>query len=256
MTIKRVLCGFSSYKLVESKAIRTFIELAYYTGRHRPDIELVFAYRDGFPVAGCAHCYNENENEEDARNHFAKLALEADCSHLFMVDSDMSYKGLGDWLGKLVDADRDIVAPLFIRRSAPYDILAMRRVESVNSWTPISSEEAESGKVIEVDATGFGAVMIKTAVLRDMKFPWFVFEIHRGKKLPEDLNFCRKARRAGARIFVDTSIHLDHVGAHVYRPSEGITLLKQREEFVADGIKRSDDSETDLKLVEDGQPAG
>lgn len=229
----RVLVGFPSYRWVESTAVRTLVEEAYDIGRRRPDVEVAFVWRDGFPIAGCLHCYKETEKYGDARNYFAERALEMGMTHLFMVDSDMGSTKPG-MLIKMLEADRDLVAPLFMRRSEPYDILAMRSLGNGNYKT-ISVAEARSKQLVEVDAVGFGCVLLKTALLKDMKFPYFHWETVKGAHLPEDLNFCRKVKRAGGRIFVDTAIHLDHIGEHRYRPKEAIDIQEMREDRYGTG---------------------
>ena len=229
----KILVGFPSYRTVEALAVQTLVHEAYRTAKKRPDVELIFSWRVGFPVAGCVHCYNDTQKYGDARNFFAELALKHDATHIFMMDSDMSYTG-EDMLLRLLDADRDIVAPLFMRRTEPFDILAMRTA-SPGKYASITVKEERSGKIVEIDATGFGAVLIKTALLRDMKFPYFHWETFKGAHLPEDLNFCRKVKRAGGRIFVDTSIHLDHIGEHRYRPEDAIDIQEMREDRYGTG---------------------
>lgn len=240
-----VLIGFASYSWVESKTVRTMTEMAYYIGRYCPGVTLTFSWRDGFPVAGCKHCYGEtyvDDKIEDARNHFAGEAIRVGATHLYMIDSDMDSND-PLMLAKLLAHRVDIVAPLFVRRTAPYEVLAMRYIKGENLWKPITVEEQRSRKVVEIDATGFGAVLINVNVLKDMKFPWFVFEAFKGRKLPEDLNFCRKVRRRGFKIYADTALHLDHIGEHRYRVEEGTALQEMREEIESSGSESSSDSE-------------
>lgn len=250
-----VLIGFASYSWVEAKTVRTMTEMAYYIGRHYPGVTLSFSWRDGFPVAGCQHCYDDEKvgKFEDARNHFAQQALKVGATHLYMMDSDMDSSD-PIMLAKLLAHDVDIVAPLFIRRTKPFEVLAMRYLKNINLWRPITVAELRSRKLIEIDATGFGAILINTHVLKDLKFPWFVFETFKGRKLPEDLNFCRKARRRGLRIFADTALHLDHIGEHRYRVEEGIALQEMREEIERNGSGSGIDSETGDPRNSDSQP--
>ena len=172
---------------------------------------------------------------------------------MFMMDSDMdSDEPL--MLAKLLSHNVDIASPLFVRRSAPFDVLAMRYKKEENLWSAISVKEQRSRKLVEVDAVGFGCVLINMNVIKDMKFPWFVFEIFRGRRLPEDLNFCRKARRRGYRIYADTSLHLDHIGEHRYRVKEGTDLQEMREEIEFDGSRSNSDSEVSDERDSNSQP--
>lgn len=238
----RVMLGFSTYRYVESKTVESIVGMVHTLMRYHPDVWLSFSWRDGFPVAGCAHCYQEvrghDESFEDARNHFAKKALDENATHLFMMDSDMGVPD-HDQIYKLLQHEKDIVAPLFIRRTPPYDLLAMRYLKETNAWTSITSAEAKSGKLIEVDGVGFGGILIRTEVLRQMGYPWFAFEFFKNRIVPEDLNFCRKARRDGYKIYVDTSQQMIHYGSHAFRVSEGIMIQEEREES---GFRPIDDS--------------
>lgn len=65
-------------------------------------------------------------------------------------------------------------------------------------------------KLVECDAVGFGAVLIKMDMVKKMKPPYFMSTTGSG----EDVYFCMKSRQeADARIFMDTRIKLGHLGA-------------------------------------------
>lgn len=62
--------------------------------------------------------------------------------------------------------------------------------------------------LVECDAVGFGAVLIKMDIVRKMKPPYFFSTTGSG----EDIYFCMKSRQeAGARIFMDTRVKLGHL---------------------------------------------
>ena len=250
---KHVVIGFPSYRYVEARAVHTLVTIVHKMSVHHPEVKLTLVWRDGFPVAGCQHCYDNGKDDyEDARNGMAKRAIQIGATHLFMIDSDMSYEGGYELLWRLLSHDVDVVAPMFIRRSAPFEVLAMRRQKS-GLYTSIKVAEQRSGKLIEIDASGFGAVLIRTAILEDMKYPWFVFERDMGHVHAEDINFCRKARKRGWRIWVDTCLQVDHIGPHVYRVREGIALqeLREEEEY---GTESSSDSEAGVGGGKSSEP--
>lgn len=63
-------------------------------------------------------------------------------------------------------------------------------------------------QLIEVDAVGFGALLMQRDVLKRVPSPHFSFEMGAG----EDIYFCVKAKAAGVRIWLDGSYRLGHIG--------------------------------------------
>ena len=238
---KAVLICVPAYKMVEPATTRFVAELCAYTAQLRNDVIVGVDVLDSFPTATCKHCHNEGSNYADARNQFVAKALEKGFTHLCMIDSDMdrslkqehSYK----MLASLLDADRDIIGPLFMRRSFPFDLLARRYDSSTGLRRPITADEAISGKIIDdIQELGTGMMLINCRVLKDMDSPWFAFEIFKGEPLPEDVNFCRKARQKGFKISVHTGWHLDHIGPHRYTPQAAIEVQQYALDKEAQGI--------------------
>jgi len=94
-------------------------------------------------------------------------------------------------------------------------------------------------KIVRCDAVGFGAVLIKMDVIRRMKKPYFMSTCGTG----EDVFFCYKAHReAGAKVYMDTSVKLTHLGAatlidenyakYFWKSSEGRDIEKEYSPFV------------------------
>lgn len=75
-------------------------------------------------------------------------------------------------------------------------------------WTP--------GELVEVDWTGFGFSIINAEIFRAMPQPWFVSQLTDSYRIGQDIHFCQKAAKLGARIFVDTSVEIGHMGATVW----------------------------------------
>lgn len=226
---KAVLIGVPAYRWIEVATARFIAELCCYTAYARKDIVVGIQMLDRFPAAGCKHCYQEGSKYEDARNLLVKKALDAQFTHLCMIDADMDrsmrQKGSHKMLESLLDAERDVIAPLFMRRSHPFDLLARRWDKLTRRRTPIDSKEAMSGKILDdIDEVGTGMILIDCRVLREMSHPWFAFEVRDGEQISEDVNFCRKVRQKGYKISVHTGWHLDHIGEHRYTPMEAIEM--------------------------------
>jgi hypothetical protein len=59
----------------------------------------------------------------------------------------------------------------------------------------------------QVDAVGFGAVLIKAEVIKAIAEPRFMSTCGTG----EDILFCYKAKKAGFQTWVDTRVKLGHI---------------------------------------------
>lgn len=151
-----------------------------------------------------------------ARERLAERALAIGADYLFMVDDDMIAQA--DLFEKLYRHQVDIVAPLAFTRNSPYLAVLYSITEG---WDPlmhrsfITSEWIKNWprqKLVECDAVGFGAVLIKTSVLRKMSPPYFMCSSGTG----EDIWFCHRAKKeAEAKVFMDTTVELGHIGAPV-----------------------------------------
>lgn len=157
----------------------------------RPDFELIPAVNG--PVDGL-------------RNQIVETALMRNCSHLIMMDMDQTYPV--DTITKLLSHKLPVVGCLVHRRYPPFDPLLYRG--DIGTYELI--ENYEKGDLIEVDATGTGCLMFDMEVFRNMPAPWFRFRLT-ADNLPigEDFGFCSDLRKAGYKIYVDTSIQCGHL---------------------------------------------
>jgi hypothetical protein len=148
-----------------------------------------------------------------ARERLAEWAIETKVDYMLFIDDDMICPM--DLFEKLYRHDVDVVAPLAFMRMPPHSPV-MYRVEDgydplqrMEYYTTHVVKNYPKNRLVECDAVGFGAALIKTDVLRRMPQPWFMSTTRSG----EDLWFCYKAKKdAGARIFMDTSVKLGHIG--------------------------------------------
>lgn len=173
---------------------------------------------------------------DELRNRLTTQALDMGCTHIIMMDTDQEYPV--DTITKLLARDLDAVGAVVYRRYPPFDPIMYRR-ESTQGYCHVPEEEMFSGDLVEVDATGCGCLMFKTKVFFDIPQPWFEFMPIDGDfaKMGEDIGFCAKLRKAGYKIFVDTSIEVEHLalmsinrsGFEIYK-----MLLKAREPKLSD----------------------
>ncbi len=148
-----------------------------------------------------------------AREEAAKLALEVDADYLYMIDDDMTCPD--DLFERLYRHDVDIVAPLAFTRNFPHKAVLY---EIKEGWDPVSRspyfvnhhvDKYQKDSLVEADAVGFGAVLIKMKVVRAMTGQKFMDGCTSGTG--EDILFCHKARKLGFRVFMDTSTKLGHL---------------------------------------------
>lgn len=150
-----------------------------------------------------------------ARNEFAEHILrEGDFTHLAMLDLDHDHPW--DIVGKLAESvsedptGRLAVSALAFRRSPPYDPIAWRWDKKAKQFYTVT--EWEPGEVLEVDQLSTSACIIAREVFERLPWPWFKYEYpERGHFPTEDLWFCKQARKAGIKMFVDTRIRTPHL---------------------------------------------
>jgi hypothetical protein len=233
--MKRVLVGVPSWGVSPPEASEYRVNLAKYhaiwsangnllrkiesldLGPHGP--EMLEAVRAEIPRCDYVfdNCVVPDIIVQLARDRMCETAVNNGYDYVAMIDDDMN--GPPDLWKRLLERDVDIIAPLMFMRSPEIIdgeeihhpvIYAMRGEWTGNNWDSKSTvvRSYPRDTLVEVDAVGFGAVLIKTSVLKEMKNGWF-FNMH---QTGEDVNFCIEAKKYGFRVFCDTTIKLDHLG--------------------------------------------
>lgn len=153
-----------------------------------------------------------------AREKLAESAIREKFDFLLMMDNDMLYPI--DFVEcMLLDMEQhpeiDILAPLAFMRNKPYFAVMYMTHDGYDPETHqpyFISEFVKNypkNKLVECDAVGFGAVLIRMSLIKKMKPPYFMSTAGSG----EDIWFCHTAKeKADARIFMDTRIKLAHLG--------------------------------------------
>lgn len=151
---------------------------------------------------------------DQARNQIAKKFLEEkESDYLLFLDSDMTFPQ--NLIKRLLAIDGDISSALAFKKWVPHlpTIYVQRNDEKFHSLV-----DYEPNKIIEVDACGMACCLIKRKVFEVIEQPFFKFEeiINRDTKtieiLGEDLSFCKKVRKTGFKIKVDTGLIAGHIG--------------------------------------------
>jgi len=111
-----------------------------------------------------------------------------------------------DLLARLLEHDVDVVVPLCLKRSPPYDPVVYSHQNSKDEY--VGYNDLPEHGLVPIHAAGSAGMLIRRHVLEAFEDP--VFESHGG--LNEDLSFCAKVRDAGFSIWCDVEAHLGHIG--------------------------------------------
>ena len=117
-----------------------------------------------------------------------------------------------DWLLRLLAHNVDVVVPLCLKRTPPYDPVVYG---GQNEKGEYFVADLPGGGLAEVYAAGSAGMLVRRHVLEAIDDPWF--ESHGG--LNEDLTFCAKIRDAGFRIWCDVDTRLGHLNSYTVWPA-------------------------------------
>lgn len=170
------------------------------TIRTRPDIDLLHLMMPGSLIA----------KQREA------LVLEVlkeapDYTHILWLDTDMRFPP--DTLLRMLRHQKRIVAGNYVERRAPYRPVAFPELKRAN--TRLFSRPEDTG-LEEVQAVGFGCVLIETTVFKVLPRPWFCvgWVKETQEHVGEDVFFCETARRNGEQVWLDHELsqQIAHIG--------------------------------------------
>ena len=148
-----------------------------------------------------------------ARDRLAKHAVNNEFTEVLWLDADMVFAP--EIYEDLAMNGKDMICGSFISRHSPYVSCLFKSLLPAERITEWGSDP------FRVAGCGFGCVLMKTQVLKD------VLERHDGRcfipddKLGEDLAFCLRANRCGYQIWCDPTVRIGHVGHIVIWPEDG-----------------------------------
>ncbi len=158
------------------------------------------------------------------RNDLIKEFLKTDATHMMCIDSDIGWHPMA--IKRLIDLDEDFVGSLYPARG-PERCFLFRGVYGEDKRMDVSQKG-----LLEMEYIPAGFMLLKRSMLEKMiaHFPelyyipkdenlkhmdghhLFAVELMDGEFWGEDYTFCRRARQAGFKIWVDPCIVLDHAG--------------------------------------------
>lgn len=168
------------------------------------DIALLFT--DGTYIAS---------NRED----LVEKAFEGKPTHLMWLDDDMRFPQ--DILVRLLKHNKPVVAANYTTRKTPCIPITIKHI-SVAKGKPSGRlvTTPESTGLEQVEAVGFGVVLIRADVFRKIPKPWFenYWSREMNRWVGEDVDFSRKCTKAGIELLVDHDLskEIGHVGSFTY----------------------------------------
>jgi len=154
-----------------------------------------------------------NGRIDEMRNQIIEGAKQNNCSHILFLDADHIHNV--ETIPKLLSCEKPIVSGLSFMRTPPYEPVMFRG--AINSYETVM--EWEEGSLIEVDSVGGASLLVDMKVFEDVEPPYFQFWKNPSDDpnlfpiIGEDVVFCNKAKKAGYKIFVDTSCTNKHLGS-------------------------------------------
>lgn len=145
--------------------------------------------------------------------------------YIMWIDSDQVWKP--KQIGELIKYDEPIVSGYYMCEGGlqticgNFDITNYKNTFLYDSISLKKLPKYEYNKQLtEVGYTGFGFMLIKKRVFESIEYPWFepAFTVHGNIRdfSFEDVGFCNKAKQAGYKILVDTTIKVGHEKKHIY----------------------------------------
>jgi hypothetical protein len=194
--MQSVLIAIPTAKYIESETFKSIFDLDV------PDyVKVDFRYYTGYQI-------------DHIRNNIANSAKSYD--YLFAVDSDMTFPS--DTLTRLMAHDVDLVSGIYMKKRldpVEYEIYSKDQQGKLYSIVP------ESQSLFEIDACGFGCVLIKTSVFDRIDMPYFYntgYDLN-ALSISEDLYFCKKLRYAGIKMWADPQTVCGHIGSYLFKPN-------------------------------------
>ena len=206
--MKKILIGIPTNKYVETKTMKAIYDLEIPEGY---TTELQFFY--GYQI-------------DQIRNLIADWSKNYD--YLFSIDSDIAFSP--DTLKKLLKHDKDMVSGLYVQRKENEQILEVYEPNQGGGCSNIPYEKIKNIPLVEIVACGMGCVLIKGEIFRTVSYPHFVYHsaINHKNTISEDVDFCRKVRMKGFKIYADTTILCDHIGNRTFKVNNVLNLNNEK----------------------------
>jgi FkbM family methyltransferase len=201
---KKILIAIPTARNIEPETYKSIYDLIIPEG-----YEATFQYFYGY-------------NIDQVRNLIADWVVKG-YDYLFSVDSDISFPP--NTLTKLLAHDKDVVSGLYIQRKPGLHILEIYEHNTRGGVSNMPYEKLKGRPLVEIAGCGFGCALVKAEVMRKIGYPQFEYHsaIDHRNTVSEDVDFCRKARDKGFKIWADSSVLCSHTGSFTFNVDNAIT---------------------------------
>lgn len=146
------------------------------------------------------------------RAKIVKRFLKTDCDFLMMLDNDVIPLHNP---AELVFADKDVIgSPAKVRQSGrTINWVVYVKHTTEEGYIPVDFEAVDDGiDLLSVDIVGTGCILIRRNVLKKLRAP-FLIEFNEDGECTygTDFAFCRKAKKAGFKIYTTPQRVCEHV---------------------------------------------
>lgn len=170
----------------------------------------------------------------DARNILAVQAITGGFDRTLWLDSDMVFEpDLMERLSKHLDDGADLASGLYFTRTAKtrpviYEGCGVFEVDGKKQNVAVVYEDYPDG-VFEIEACGFGGVMVSVKLLNDVRERFgHLFSPISG--FGEDLSFCMRAKVLNAKMVCDSTVKMGHIGSKIVTEETYKEFLKNARE--------------------------
>ena len=204
---KKILIAIPTARNIEAETFKSIYDLEIPDG-----YETSFQFFFGYQV-------------DQVRNLIADWVVKG-FDYLFSVDSDIAFTP--DTLKKLLSYDRDVVSGMYIQRNPSRHTLEIYEPNEHGGVSNIPYERLKGRGLTEIAGCGFGCVLVKAEVMRSIGYPQFKYysAIDHAHTISEDVDFCKKARDKGFRLWVDPSIQCRHIGSYTFTIDNNIQAVE------------------------------
>lgn len=182
----------------------------------------------------------------EARNFLTEDFLRKEYDYLLFIDADQGFNPPG--VIKMIEEDEDVISgvvPLkFLNWDGVLNASRQGKIDlynytSAHNIVPLNAGNVDTSEKIEVASAGTGLMLISRAVFEKMMpttevygfggtpclnlsqgdeiYNFWSLETIDGIRFGEDVNFCRKWRELGGKIYTTFWPQATHVGTYVYK---------------------------------------
>ena len=203
---KKILIAIPTARNIEADTFKSIYDLIVPAG-----YETTFQYFYGY-------------NVDQVRNLIADWVVKG-YDYLFSVDSDIAFAP--DTLVRLLAHDKDVVSGLYIQRIPGEHILEIYEHTPTGGVSQMPYGKLKGRSLVEVAGCGFGCVLVKAEVMREIGYPQFKYHsaINHANTVSEDVDFCTKARDKGFKIWADPNILCRHTGSFTFNVDTSLPVI-------------------------------